>query len=204
MALFTPSKGFKTLDFQTNSNTRVTTSVSGKTHRRKIGAQFWSARLKSPQMAKADFMADYSFVVQQDGQFGSFTIILPEVSSSKGTVSGTITVNATVSTDPVMSPAAGSSKVGVDTVATGTLKKGDLIKFSNHSKVYMLTEDVDMDGSSVNTLDIYPPLQTTVTASHTVTYDNVPLTVFSDKDQIKYVTSLDGTFKYEIILNEEV
>jgi len=204
MALFTPSKGFKTLDFQTNSNTRVTTSVSGKTHRRKIGAQFWSARLKSPQMAKADFMADYSFVVQQDGQFGSFTIILPEVSSSKGTVSGTITVNATVSTDPVMSPAAGSSKVGVDTVATGTLKKGDLIKFSNHSKVYMITADVDMDGSSVNTLDIYPPLLTAVTAAHTVTYDNVPLTVFLDKDQIKYVTSLDGTFNYELIVNEEV
>ena len=162
MALFTPNKGFKTLDFQSNSNTRVTTSVSGKTHRRKIGAQFWSAKLQSPAMSKVDFMADYSFIVKQDGSFGAFTIILPEVSSSKGTASGVITVGANTSTD------------------------------------------VDMDGSSVNTLDIYPPLQTTVTASHTVTYDNVPLTVFSDKDQIKYVTSLDGTFKYEIILNEEV
>ena len=94
MALFTPNKGFKTLDFQSNSNTRVTTSVSGKTHRRKIGAQFWSAKLQSPAMSKVDFMADYSFIVKQDGSFGAFTIILPEVSSSKGTVSGVITVVA--------------------------------------------------------------------------------------------------------------
>ena len=62
MALFTPSKGYRTLDFQSNSNTRVTTSVSGKTHRRKIGAQSWTMKLQSPPMSKADFMADYSFI----------------------------------------------------------------------------------------------------------------------------------------------
>ena len=66
MALFTPTKGFKTLDFQTNTNTRTTTSVSGITHRIKTGNQFWSFKLQSPAMTKADMMADYSFIVQQD------------------------------------------------------------------------------------------------------------------------------------------
>ena len=204
MALFTPAKGFTTLDFQTNTNTRTTTSVSGITHRIKTGNQFWSFKLKSTAMNKADMMADYSFIVQQDGQYGSFTIVPSEIGSTRGTASGTITVNTTVSTDPVLSPALGSSNVAVDTVATGTLLTGDLVKFSNHDKVYMLTADVNLDGSSVNQMSIYPPLTTAVTGSHTVTYNSVPLKVYQDKDQIKFVTQADGLYKYEITLNEEI
>ena len=204
MALFTPAKGFTTLDFQTNTNTRTTTSVSGITHRIKTGNQYWSFKLKSPAMTKADMMADYSFIVQQDGMYGSFTIVPSEIGSTRGTASGTITVNTTVSTDPVLSPALGSSNVAVDTVATGTLLTGDLVKFSNHDKVYMLTADVNLDGSSVNQMSIYPPLTTAVTGSHTVTYNSVPLKVYQDKDQIKFVTQADGLYKYEITLNEEI
>ena len=204
MALFTPAKGFTTLDFQTNTNTRTTTSVSGITHRIKTGNQFWSFKLKSTAMNKADMMADYSFIVQQDGQYGSFTIVPSEIGSTRGTATGVITVNATVSTDPAMSPALGSSNVAVDTVATGSLLKGDLVKFSNHDKVYMLTADCNLDGSSVNQMSIYPPLTTAVTASHTVTYNSVPLKVYQDKDQIKFVTQADGLYKYEITLNEEI
>ena len=48
MALFTPSKGYKTLDFQSNTDTRSTTSVSGITFRVKTGAQQWSFKLQSP------------------------------------------------------------------------------------------------------------------------------------------------------------
>ena len=93
MALFTPAKGFTTLDFQTNTNTRTTTSVSGITHRIKTGNQFWSFKLKSTAMNKADMMTDYSFIVQQDGMYGSFTIVPSEIGSTRGTASGTITVS---------------------------------------------------------------------------------------------------------------
>jgi hypothetical protein len=204
MALFTASKGYKTLDFQSNTNSRVTKAVSGKTQRIKTGSQHWSFKVKSPALSRADFMTDYSFIVQLDGQLTAFTIVPPEIGTTRGTASGTITVNATVSTDPVLSPALGSSNVAVDTVATGTLLTGDLIKFSNHDKVYMLTADVNLDGSSVNQMSIYPPLTTAVTASHTVTYNNVPLKVYQDKDQVRFITQTDGLYKYEITLNEDI
>ena len=210
MALFTPAKGFTTLDFQTNTNTRTTTSVSGITHRIKTGNQFWSFKLKSTAMNKADMMTDYSFIVQQDGMYGSFTIVPSEIGSTRGTASGTITVSGVTVVETEAGGVAlgltvGSSNVGVDNSGnTGTLKKGDLIKFSNHDKVYMLTADVNLDGSSVNALSFYPPLTTAVTSSHTVTYTNVPIKVFQDKDQIKFITQADGTYKYELVLNEDI
>ena len=194
MALFTASKGYKTLDFQTNTSTRSTESVSGKTFRIKTGAQKWSFKLQSPAMTKADMMADYSFIVQQDGQYGSFTIVPSEIGSTRGTATGTLTNDATV--------ALGQSAAQTDG-GSGTLKKGDLIKFSNHDKVYMLTADVTISGTN-DAISFYPPLVTAITDSTTITYNNVPIKVFQDKDQIKFITQADGTYKYELVLNEEI
>ena len=194
MALFTPAKGFRTLDFQTNTNTRTTTSVSGITHRIKTGNQFWSFKLQSTAMNKADMMADYSFIVQQNGMYGSFTIVPSEIGSTRGTATGTLTNDATV--------AAGQSAAQTDG-GSGTLKKGDLIKFSNHDKVYMLTADVTISGTN-DAISFYPPLTTGITSSTTITYSAVPIKVFQDKDQVKFITQTDGTYKYELVLNEEI
>jgi len=201
---FPISAGFETLDFQSNTNSRVTVSVSGKTQRIKTGAQFWSFKLKSPAMTREDMMADFAFIVQQDGQVESFTIVPPTISSTRGTASGTITVANVTSESPSISLASGSSAIGV-TGGTGTLKKGDLIKFSNHDKVYMVTEDVDLDGSTVDQIQFYPPLTTALTGGgQTITYTDVPLKVYFDRDEQKFETQTNGTFRYEIIMNEEI
>jgi len=201
---FPISAGFQTLDFQSNTNSRVTVSVSGKTQRIKTGAQFWSFKLKSPAMTREDMMADFAFIVQQDGQVESFTIVPPTISSTRGTASGTITVANVTSESPLISLASGSSAIGV-TGGTGTLKKGDLIKFSNHDKVYMVTEDVDLDGSTVDQIQFYPPLTTALTGGgQTITYTDVPIKVYLGRDEQKFETQTDGTFRYEIIMNEEI
>jgi hypothetical protein len=190
-----PTAGFSTLDFQSNNNSKITTSMSGRTQRIKTGAQYWSFKLQSPALSRADFFAQYSFVVQQDGQVGSFTIVPPVISSTRGTATGTVTVNATV--------AAGQSTCN-STGGSGTLKKGDLIKFSNHDKVYMLTEDVDLDSSTVDTLSFYPALTTGITNTTTVTYSSVPFTVYFDSDNLSYTSNVDGTYRYQINCNEEI
>ena len=54
-------------------------------------------------------------------------------------------------------------------------------------------------------MNISPGLTTALTGGgQTVTYDNVPFTVFLDTDVLKYITQADGTFKYEVVLNEEI
>ena len=191
---FPITKGFQTLDFQSNTTTRVTVSVSGKTQRIRVGGQYWSFKLKSPAMTRADIMADYAFIVQQDGQYESFTIVPPEISSTRGTASGTLTNDATV--------AAGQSACQTDG-GSGTLKKGDLIKFSNHDKVYMITADVTITGTN-DSISLYPPLTTGITNTTTITYNNVPIKVYLDSDDQKFITQTDGTYKYEIVVNEEI
>ena len=196
--------GFQTTDFTSQTQSRVTVSVSGKAQRIKTGAQFFTFKLKSPKMTRTEVDADFSFIAAQDGQFGSFTIVPPVISSTKGTASGTITVQNVTSESPVLSLAAGSKNVGVSG-GTGTLKKGDMIKFSNHDKVYMLTEDVNLDGSTVDQLSFYPPLTTALTGGgQTITYNSVPFKVYLNSDTATFSTSADGLHQYEISLNEDI
>jgi hypothetical protein len=199
-----PTAGFTTLDFQSNNNVKMTQSLSGRTQRIKTGGQFWSFKLQSPPMNRADFFAQYSFIVQQDGQAESFTIVPPQISSTRGNATGTITV-LDDSTYTGASIALGSKSVPVDNSGnTGTLKKGDLIKFSNHDKVYMLTEDANLDGSSVNELNIYPSLVSEVTGSTTIVYTDVPFTVYFDSNVLSFATGADGSYRYQITCNEEI
>ena len=199
-----PTAGFTAMELQTNTRSRLTESISGQTQRLKSGAQYWSFKLKSPPLSRSDFNAIYSFIVQQDGQVEAFTVVPPVISSTTGTAAGTVTVADVNTADPLMGTSAGSSSVGVSG-GTGTLKKGDLIKFSNHNKVYMLTADVDLDGSTVDQVSFYPPLVESVTGgATTITYNSVPFTVFFNNDQISYELLTDGLYRYEIDVREEL
>lgn len=196
--------GFTTTNFSSQTTSRVTVSVSGKTQRIKTGQQFFTFKLKSPKMTRLQVDADFSFIAAQDGQVESFTIVPPVISSSKGTASGTVTVVNATSSAPVLSLAAGSKNVGVSG-GSGTLKKGDLIKFSNHDKVYMLTADANLDGSTVDQLSFYPPLTTALTGGgQTITYNSVPFKVYLNSDTATFSTSTDGLHQYEISVNEEI
>ena len=201
-----PTAGFTALDLQSNSISRVSESVSGKTQRIKLGAQFWTFKLKSPPLNRTDFNALYSFIVQQDGQYESFVVVPPVISSTTGTMSGTVTCSE--NTNATTGPAAGSKKIAIaddGSTATGTLKKGDLIKFSNHDKVYMVTEDFELNGdSSLAELQFYPPLTTAITSSTTIQYNSVPFTVFFDRDDQKYTLQADGFYRYELSVREDV
>ena len=203
-----PTAGFTATELKSNTNSRLTESVSGKTQRIKSGAQYFSLKMKSPPLSRNDFNAIYSFIIQQDGQVESFTLTPPEISSTTGTMAGTMTVSSVSSADPLMDVSAGSNAVGVveDSTAEGTLKKGDLIKFSNHDKVYMVTEDFTLSNdSSVQPLKFHPPLTTSVVGgSTTITYNNVPFKVFFQTDELSYEVSNDGFYRYEISVREEL
>lgn len=191
---FPSTAGFQTLDFTSNTNTRTSVSVSGKTQRLQTGSQYWSFTLKSPKKDRADVMSDYAFLVTQNGQADTFTIVPPVITDARGTVTGTLTNDATV--------AAGQSACQTDG-GSGTLKKGDLIKFSNHTKVYMVTADVTISGTD-DAISFYPPLVTGITNSTTITYDDVPFKVYLTGDNIQYKSSTDGKFQYQIKVNEEI
>jgi hypothetical protein len=162
----------------------TSTAISGRMQSRKIAGQFWSFSATYAPLTQAEFKPVRAFVAGQRGQHGVFTIVLPIESDSSGTGTGTVTCAST---------SKGESSV---TVAgfTGALKAGDFVKFSGHTKVYMLTADRSGAGS----LSVAPPLVENVTSSDTVIYNSVPFTVRLGNDVQSYALGQGGFYKYEV------
>ena len=81
---------------------------------------------------------------------------------------------------------------------------GDVIKFSNHNKVYMVTADVIPDSGGDVQINFEPALVTAVTNSTTITIDNVPFRMYFASDLQEYSYGVDGTVNYRIDVAEAV
>ncbi len=179
---------FQSVNFRSNSPVTSNTSISGKRTVRSLNAQRWEFSARYDRLTKAEFGPVYAFLISQGGQLGEFSVTPTEISSARGTASGTCTITAGASAG------AGTVTVGL----TGTLLKGDLIKFSNHTKVYMVTEDRSGNG----TLTFYPNLLTAVTTSHTVVYDDVPVQVRLVNDIQEFELNSNNQYTFEVDFRE--
>jgi hypothetical protein len=198
-----PSAGFTTLAYNNNVTVRQTESVTGKTQRSKTGGQFWSFTLQSPPLERSAFRELYSFIVQQDGSFESFTLSPPVIGSTSGTASGELMITGSTTAQK----AAGTSEIKIgnrfaSSPMTGTLKKGDFIKIADQDKVYMLTSDVTFDGSSTIAVGIYPPLLEATDDGKAVTYNSVPFKVHFTGDQQSFTLDQSGFYTYQIEVRE--
>jgi hypothetical protein len=154
----------------------------------------WAFTVQSPPLLRSEAFQNINNR-DRPGNLGT-EVVPPGIGSTSGTASGTITVQLSSSTDPAYDYIKGSKTIGVSG-GSGTLKKGDLIRFSDHSKVYQLTADTNLDGSSTDTISIFPGLFQTLTTS-TVSYNNVAIKVDQVADAIELSAGLDGYFKYNV------
>ena len=191
-----PTTGFTVMEFRSNTQTRLTQSLSGKTQRQQIAGQFWSFKLQSPPLTRAEFQPIMAFIMKQGGRFDSFQVVPPLVNDALGTASGTLTSNG--------SYAAGTGTIQVTGTYSGLLKAGDMIKFSNHNKVYMVEDDVNLNFSPPTSINIFPSLTTAIDNTTTIQYDDVPFTVFLLNDQQQYQVGAPQLFTYEIEVREEL
>ena len=132
-----------------------------------------------------------AFIMKQRSSKENFTIIPPEIEDARGTASGT----------PHGTASAGATSITLGGTGTGTLKAGDFIKFTNHTKVYMVV--ADQSDISTGTLTIEPPLRTAVSSTD-ITYDNVPFTVYLINDLQEFGASgsdKDGNVLYKFQLD---
>lgn len=179
---------FQSINFRSNSPVTSNTSISGKRTVRSLNSQRWEFSARYDRLTKEEFGPVYAFLISQGGQLGEFSVIPTEISSARGNASGTCTIGVTTN--------AGSSTVVVG--LTGSLLKGDLIKFSNHTKVYMVTEDRSGSG----TLTIFPSLLQQVTTSDTVIYDDVPVQVRLVNDIQEFELNSNNQYTFEVDFRE--
>ena len=164
------SAKIESLGIKSIQNTIISKTVSGKKLARQIDGQRWGFTARVITAKRSDVYGDLmAFIVKQRSGKENFTIIPPEVEDARGTASGT----------PHGTASAGDTSITLGGTGTGTLKAGDMIKFANHSKVYMVV--ADQSDISTGTLTIEPPLTTAVSSSD-ITYDNVPFTVHLTND----------------------
>lgn len=193
-----PTTNFKSINWQSNNNIISSQTLTNKTFTKDLGGQFFSFTLKSVPLTRAEFGPINAFITKQRGSFDSFTVIPPVIGSTQGTFSNSGGTNL---------PLNGSSNIGNSSVTvlptgSGTLKAGDIIKFSNHAKVYMLTEDVTLSNGVANTLNFFPNLIEQVTNAHNTLTDDVPVTVRFTNDTQEFKLGIDNVYQYELDVAE--
>ena len=195
------SAGFSTLGIKSIQNTIISKSQSGKKLARQIDGQRFAFTAQIITGKRSDIYGELmAFIIKQRSQKENFTIIPPEIEDARGVETGTLAVNG--------SHTVGDTTIAIDGFAADTanrLRKGDYIKFSGHTKVYMVIEDVT-SSSGAATVTIEPPLTTALSDDEAVSYDNIPFTVHLTNDVQEFgavSADKDGNVLYQFELDVE-
>lgn len=188
------SPSFNAIGFRSVSYNVTSTTISGRTQSRNIGGQRFEFSASHPNMTRAEFAPINAFIMRQNGSLETFQIVLPEISKKSGNASGSVVVD-------------GAHSIGDKTInvsgLTGTLKAGDMIKFADHTKVYMIVSDATGVAGDA-TVSIEPGLREALDNAEAVTYDDVPFTVRLENDTQEYSAGLSSLVTFEVDMIEAI
>ena len=182
---------FNAMNFKSEVNTLISISDSGRRFARQIDNQKWKFTCKYTHLTRAEFAPILAFITKQKGQKETFTVIPPTISDAQGSETTTISVNG--------AHTAGDNTIAIDGFnadSAGSLKAGDFIKFSGHTKVYMVVADVT-PSSNAATVTIEPAIVENLSNDETVTYDDVPFTVYLESSVQQYSMGINDLYNYE-------
>lgn len=106
------------------------------------------------------------------GPLLNFYMKLPtSMDDATGTVTGTVSITAGAAAGVLT---VNYSKPGLSNETV--FKAGDLIQFTNHGKIYEVSEDSVSTGQT-GSVKFFPPLQTAITTSEFINYNNLEILV---------------------------
>jgi len=196
---FPTNPSFRTLNFQDNRPVLTNQTLSGKKSSRIIGSQYFSFQVSMPPMTQEESQSIFAFLQKQKGSFENFTIEYPTNNLGSNRTQSDILVNGAHAT--------GDASIvldGFDTNTSSVLKAGDLIKFANHTKVYMIQSNIDSDGSGQCTVLISPALVSTLANNEAVTVNKPSFTVYLSSNEIMYTTSANGLYSISFDVREVI
>lgn len=192
------SPGFQSVNFKQLTVTQKTETVSGRIIRNTNSTTRWTGTMSYPPMTLSQWRPIQAKLALCQGALNEFDIILPKVSENQsGNTSGlTVTVTG--------AHTAGDTTIVVasNKPTTTILVAGDVIRFAAHTKVYMITTDINTDTAGSAILNIQPGLVENLSNSEAVTIDNVPFRMILSNDLQEYNYGLDGTISYELDIEE--
>lgn len=187
--------GFRDIDLKMKDPTIAFRAQNGRRIVRKVNGHLWSFTLSYPPMKREDFSPVIGALAKARGEYDTFTVIPPNLATPMGTQIANTTVGGNKS--------AGSTSITLSGGTVGaTFKAGDVVKFSNHTKVYMITDDSTVGGGGTATINIVPPLTTAITTSHTAQHSNVPFTIALTNELQEIRANVAGFYSYELDVEE--
>ena len=196
---FPTNPNFRSLNFKDNRPTLVNQTLSGKKQVRQIGSQYFSFTVSMPPLQQEKAQEVFAFLQKQKGSFEDFTIKAPLDNVGASRFETDILVNG--------SQSAGDASIQLDGFAastSGALKAGDLIKFANHSKVYMVQSNIDSLGDGSLTVLISPNLVASLSDNEAVTVNKPSFTVYLENNEIMYSTDASGFYSISFDVREVI
>ena len=190
---------FRSLNFKDNRPTLLNQTLSGKKQVRQIGSQYFSFTVSMPPLQQEKAQEVFAFLQKQKGSFEDFTIVAPLDNLGAGKAETDIQV--------VGSHVSGDATIALDGFTanqTSALKAGDLVKFANHSKVYMVQNNIDANSSGALTLQISPNLVTTLADNEAVAVNKPSFTVYLESNEIMYSTDASGFYSISFDVREVI
>ena len=196
---FPTSPNFRSLNFKDNRPTLLNQTLSGRKQVRQIGSQYFSFTVQMPPLQREKAQEVFAFLQKQKGSFEDFTIVAPLDNLGAGKAETDIQV--------VGAHTSGDASIVLDGFTasqTGALKAGDIIKFANHSKVYMVQSDIDSDGTGALTVLISPNLVASLADNEAVTVNKPSFTVYLESNEIMYSTDASGFYSISFDVREVI
>lgn len=196
MAAFPVLPGFRAIDFESVDPTLVDETQDGGENVRKIGAQYYRCTLKWNQLTQAEFAPVMAFIESLRGRFGTFTIVLPLISSPLGVGGGVPLVAGAGQTGLVL------NVDGCPLSTVGWMKAGDPFGLAGHSKVYRLAADADTSGTGTVALQLVQPLMQSPADNEALTIADVPFTMRRGSDVQQFGIGGADRFTFELDVRE--
>lgn len=199
---FPSSPGFSSIGFQQNTTTKSVQTQSGRSVRATNATTLWSGTLTFPPMTQAEFRPIQAFIALAQGRLNEFDIVIPTISESQATLAGSLV--ASVDGDSSGANNAGDTSININTnlASSNALKAGDVVRFQNHTKVYMVTTDVNTDANGNAIMNIQPALVEAVSNAETITTNNVPFRMHLTNDVQEFEYGTNQLVNYEIDVRE--
>jgi hypothetical protein len=158
------------VSFETDEILFVNNTLAMRQERVSLFGQRWKISFKVEPKSNADILVH---MLPRLSTTFNFTVPQPDNPKLFTPLTGNVTDTATRGSDSFQT--------------TTNLPSGRFIKFSNHSKVYMVLSRSD------NTVTIYPSLELDLTTETTFAYgNNVTMQVFYDENQVRGITFENG------------
>jgi len=197
MALFTTNIGYTGTTLESVRSIITTTSQNQGTKQRVIPGQIYQFSLDFRDMTQTELNRVVSFFEVNAGNI--FEIIHPNHAQLLGELLG--------AAPRIAGGAQTGNSVTIDGLvpsSTGVFLIGDVISFTNNTKVYKVTADVDASVSGTATIPIFPPLVQSPADNSFVNYTGVEFSVILTDDTVSSSTDFNNVSSFSINLKEAI